>query len=58
LITIGRISVSFPENYKDEYDFLQSLPNKSKFICEAIKKYIEDDNNLSAIEKFIKEQMK
>jgi metal-responsive CopG/Arc/MetJ family transcriptional regulator len=57
MLTVGRISVSFLEDYKDEYDFLQNLPNKSKFICEAIKKYLEDNENLSPIEKFIKSQM-
>jgi metal-responsive CopG/Arc/MetJ family transcriptional regulator len=57
MLTVGRMSVSFSEDYKDEYNFLQNLPNKSKFICEAIKKCLEDTENLSPIEKFIKSQM-
>lgn len=55
--TIGRTSISFNEDYKTEFLIVKDIPNRSKFICETIRKFIADDNNLSPIEKFIKEQI-
>jgi len=55
--TIGRISISFNDEYKFEFDFLQNIPNKSKFICEATKKYLSEDTNLTIMEKFIKQHI-
>lgn len=54
---IGRISISFPDEYEKEYLFLQKLQNRSKFICSAVVKYIADDNNLTDLEKYIKKQI-
>jgi hypothetical protein len=55
--TVGRISISFNVDYKSEYLFLQNIPSKSKFICEAIKKYLSDDYNLTPMEIFIKQHL-
>jgi metal-responsive CopG/Arc/MetJ family transcriptional regulator len=55
--TIGRISVSFTDEYEFEYEFLKGIPNKSKFINKMTKEYISNDNNLTPVEKFIKLQI-
>lgn len=57
MATIGRIPVSFPDEYEKEYLFLKKLQNTSKFICSAVVRYISDDNNLDDLEKYIKKQI-
>lgn len=57
MAVIGRIPISFPDEYEKEYLFLQKLQNRSKFICCAVVKFIDDDNNLTDLEKYIKKQI-
>lgn len=56
-MVLGRYSFSISDNYKFENLFLQNLPDRSEFICRAIKKYISDENNLYPMEVFIKKQI-
>jgi len=56
-LVLGRYSFSISEDYKFENLFLQNLPDRSEFICRAIKKFISDNNNLSPMELFIKKQI-
>lgn len=56
-MVLGRYSFSISEDYKFENLFLQNLPDRSEFICRAIKKFISDNNNLSPMELFIKKQI-
>lgn len=55
--TIGRVSLTMSEEFKNEYLFLQNIPNKSKFICNALKSYLADENNLNEFEKNIKQHI-
>lgn len=52
-----RVPVSFSEEYENEYKFLQNVRNRSKFICKALRKYLEDDDNLNELERFAKKQV-
>ena len=56
-MVLGRYSFSISDNYEFEYLFLQNLPDRSEFICRAIRKFISDNNNLSPMEMFIKNQI-
>lgn len=33
------ITISFSEEYEQEYNYLVKIPNRSKYICEAIREY-------------------
>ena len=56
-MVLGRYSFSISDNYEFEYLFLQNLPDRSEFISRAIRKFISDNNNLSPMEMFIKNQI-
>lgn len=38
-------SISFNKHYEDEYNFLMSQPSPSTFVCELIRKYMQQDDN-------------
>lgn len=33
------ITISFSKEFEQEYDYLVKIPNKSKYICEAVREY-------------------
>ena len=51
------ITISFSEEYEQEYNYLTKVPNRSKYICEAVReykktnKYQSNDELLNIIEK-------
>lgn len=53
-------SISFTEEYKEELDFFKSQSNKSKYICELIRKDRLGNGGLNKefIEKLIDEKLK
>lgn len=38
-------SFSFGKKYQREYDYIASLESPSQFICELIKKYLDEDSD-------------
>lgn len=41
-------SISFKERYKDQYEFLLKQDNPSGFVCELIKKHMEDEDDFES----------
>lgn len=41
-------SISFKGSYKEQYDFLMSQDNPSRFVCELIKKHMEGEDDFES----------
>ena len=55
-MVLGRYSFTVSDEYKFENKFIQNLPDRSEFICRAIKNFISDGKNLTPIELFVKKE--
>lgn len=51
-------SVSFNEEYKEELDYYLKQSNKSKYVCELIRKDRLNQTSEGMIEKLIEEKLK
>lgn len=53
-------SISFTEEYMKEYKYFEGKANKSRYICELIRKDMDNSRNIDReyIEKLIEEKMK
>lgn len=51
-------SLSFTDEYKEEFKHYMKQPNKSKYICELIRKDLLGIDNREFIEKIIEEKLK
>jgi metal-responsive CopG/Arc/MetJ family transcriptional regulator len=40
-----RLSISFKQEYRHVYEYLQGVPNKSDYIAKAVEEYISDEHS-------------